>query len=47
MKKVVMVFLIISFLCGCAATNTLKAPCNQSGNNCWPRTKINQWDNNE
>ena len=44
MIKTIVLMVLIGFLGGCAG-NTLKAPCNASGSNCWPRTKINQWDN--
>ena len=45
MKKIILSLVMLGFLTGCAAT-VLKAPCNSSGSNCWPRTKINQWNNN-
>jgi hypothetical protein len=43
MKKMLIVFVLLGCLAGCAQ-NVLKAPCNAAGSNCWPRTKINQWN---
>lgn len=34
---------VFMFLTGCAEHPAQKAPCNASGSNCYPRTKINQW----
>lgn len=46
MRQIIIFLVLLGFLSGCAET-VLKAPCNASGSNCWPRTKINQWDNNK
>lgn len=43
LKSAISITMMI-FLIGCTHT-ALKAPCNESGSNCWPRTKINQWNN--
>lgn len=44
MRQLIICLVLIGFMTGCAQ-HVLKAPCNASGSNCWPRTKINQWDN--
>lgn len=37
-------FLLIALLItGCAPYQSLKAPCDQYGNLCGPKIKINQW----
>lgn len=45
MNRIIVCLLSIFYLVGCTTTPALKAPCNASGSNCWPRTKINQWNN--
>ena len=44
MKNVILINVLVVLLSACTHT-ILKAPCNESGSNCWPRTKINTWDN--
>lgn len=43
MKKLIIISILSAFLWGCVEQPALKAPCNDSGSNCSPRTKINQW----
>jgi hypothetical protein len=44
MRKLIAILLLgIFVLVACSEQPPMKAPCNASGSNCYPRTKINQW----
>lgn len=42
-RAVVLIFLALFLLQGCASNHKVKAPCDNFGRYCEPKIKINQW----